>query len=1158
MSKTIYAAESWDKIYDVFEVVNFNSYDYDTVKESLIQYMKTYYPENFNDFIESSELISIIEMFAVIAEQLAYRIDMAAHENTIDNAERKQSILRLARYISYNATRNVPARGLVKLTSIKTSERIIDSQGVNLANRLIVWNDLTNPFWKEQFFLVINRVITKQIGQPKKAFQVDDVDFQLYELGNSASSFHNATFSYAVTTNTETFPMEIVSTDLDDQGAFERSPDGTNKMFVLYANDGAGDSSDLTGFLLYTKQGELSKSPVYFGTPIPNRVVDVNIVNTNDVDVWLNEVDAVGTLIRRWFKVDNTDFQNIQFAKKFDGAEKRKRYELSSLENDRIRFTFGDGDFADIPLGNFEIWSRSSANRNIVIHKSKINNVPMNFTYTGVSQIQETCTFNFSLVGTLQNAATSEDIEHIRRNAPLTYYSQSRMVNGQDYNTYPLKDSSILKLHAVNRTFAGQPKFIEFNDASGNYQNIKLFGDDLRIVYDFQKESFTTSSSGRVLLDQVLEPLLEQSGLKNMINHITTLDPDLEGVRSFPRHTFSEKLNFQEKTDIQTIIDRHFYGEPDDYLEIPDDGRYAIVDSDFDYKIYQPNIKRVYTDDTDQLIYMDGRYVNNDPSEGNGIPSGTNEVRFGLKFLRTVAIQGDGLLTGFTVTLLDYTEPEIFTIECVNEDGADSTFSIFGSISGDLGLAEVDVLYNSNGISFTITTGGTDFVMGDAFIIDYDAIDSTPTHDSLNMSGEWQIIHQDDVPINTDYPFQLDPILDILISDPDYNRDPSWLIIVERVDDVYGNPVSWNIIFRSLKIIAESKTTKFWYNNNDVIVDLETKKQVRDKISVLKSNLNKEYTLAIGTNQVYDVIGPVIRDDGSVDIHALEVFPVGNIDADNYQNSNLNSILQFVEFVNTIDDNPLTASIDTRDYVYYEKDADDLVEILEPVPQSVIDSFTPDTFVSDPYSRKIGRPELDFLWQHFSPNTNLIDPSTTNINDMFVITRGYYDNVKEYVNGISPFVPVPPSSLELRTTYRNIINTKMLSDTVVMHSGKIKLLFGSLADPQLRAKFRVIKSLNSLLTDDEIKGIIKDEIDSYFDIENWNFGDTFYVTELISVIHTRLTSDISSVVLVPTFVNNQFGDLFIIESGEDEILQTSARVDDIEIVTTFTKTILRQ
>ena len=132
--RNVYSAESWERVYDAFDKVNFAAYDYDTIKESLLQYIKLYYAEQFNDYIESSEFVAILEMFAYIAEQLAYRIDLVSHENFITTAQRKQNILRLAKLVSYKATRNIPARGLVKITSISTSEQTVDSQGNNLSN----------------------------------------------------------------------------------------------------------------------------------------------------------------------------------------------------------------------------------------------------------------------------------------------------------------------------------------------------------------------------------------------------------------------------------------------------------------------------------------------------------------------------------------------------------------------------------------------------------------------------------------------------------------------------------------------------------------------------------------------------------------------------------------------------------------------------------------------------------------------------------------------------------------------------------------------------------------------------------------------------------------------------------------------------------------
>ena len=129
MAREISRAEAYERAHEIFAQVNFNSFDYASIKESLLDYVKLYYPEDFNDYIESSEFIALLEIFAYVAELAAYRIDVNAHENFITTAQRKESILRLAKLISYKASRNIPARGLVNIASIQSSVQIIDSQG---------------------------------------------------------------------------------------------------------------------------------------------------------------------------------------------------------------------------------------------------------------------------------------------------------------------------------------------------------------------------------------------------------------------------------------------------------------------------------------------------------------------------------------------------------------------------------------------------------------------------------------------------------------------------------------------------------------------------------------------------------------------------------------------------------------------------------------------------------------------------------------------------------------------------------------------------------------------------------------------------------------------------------------------------------------------
>jgi hypothetical protein len=1210
---TLYAAETWDKVYQAFDKINFVSFDYESVKESLIQYMKLYYAEVFNDYIETSELIVIIDAFAVVAEQLAYRIDMASHENFISTAERKQNILKLAKLISYNSSRNLPARGLVKLTSISTSESIVDSQGNDLSNRTIIWNDSGNSLWKEQFFLIINRMMTKPFGQPSKSYQVGDIAFQLYTFNNKLTSFSNGVHSYQVATNTESVAMEIVPSDLDGDGVFEKSPDLNSTMNFVYSNDGLGDSSDMTGFLMYTKQGTLTKLPLAFSTPIPNQIIDINLQNINNADVWLNKVDTSGNTLERWESVSTINAQNIYF----NVDKVRNKFEVETLENDKIRFLFGDGNFANIPVGNFNVWLRQSMNSNIVIQKNRVVNVPMGFTYISAFDVNETAGMTFSLVSTLQNSSASEDIEHIRRTAPSTYYSQGRMVNGQDYNTLLLRDPSILKLKAVNRTFSGQPKYIDWNDASGAYQNVKIFGDDLRIYYDFKLNSTISTKSSRTLIDSVIEPMLKTSNTLNMLTYITSQNVQLREVSVNPRYKFMEDvlLGIQEKTDIQGKLDRHFYGEPKDTVQIGG-VTHALVSNDADFLIYNDTIPRT----------LDGL-----TSYMNGVPSGlqiaSEQPSFGIGFTTEVGMVGNGTLVGINAATADVNET--WTIEFINNESNSAMFSVTGSISGYTGLATIGsaIPFSNGSISFTINQGSIPFVLGDSFVVD--VVNHTATqrmftfdhvvHPGINLNGKWftisgELLNQTD-DFNAAYSNLSLP-----------GQDRSWLFLINRHDSTEGTVLEWEIKFRDLKIIVESDTTKFWYNSDSFIIDPNSKNRVRDRVSLLKSNLGKSRTLALGKNKNYDVINSMKYDNGIVNVNALEVLPTdasGTFQSGDgipdesmafpeFVNSGmsfvftqttplitwnithglgtLNPIITYIGFSNNIvpamtvvDANTISISytdvytegplavagkisignLDNIDYVYFKApNPNDQNNASDPiaVTPAIKNLFNVGSMTSNDgqYIRKIGRSDLDFLWQHFSPNTNLIDPSTSNIIDMFVLTSGYFDTVSTYIARTNPYVPVPPTPLELRNSYSSLLSTKMISDTVVMHSGKVKLLFGDLADAQLRSRFRVIKAPTSTLTDDQVKAEIINVIATFFTINNWDFGDTFYATELFSLIHQRLPLDVASVVLVPLFVNNSFGSMFVIESGEDEILQSAATINDIEIVSTYTATTLRQ
>ena len=261
-----------------------------------------------------------------------------------------------------------------------------------------------------------------------------------------------------------------------------------------------------------------------------------------------------------------------------------------------------------------------------------------------------------------------------------------------------------------------------------------------------------------------------------------------------------------------------------------------------------------------------------------------------------------------------------------------------------------------------------------------------------------------------------------------------------------------------------------------------------------------------------------------------------------------------------------SVTITIKEYVYFSRATtiDDWLPQETPTESNLnsITAYLDDTNRDDPifglWKREHGRYPLNFAWFHFTPNYHLIDPSSTNIIDMFIITNGYFSSLQSWLNGTTTVAPSLPTPFELKNDYGYLLNNKMISDTVILHPGKFKLLFGSKADQQLQATFAVVVNPQAALTNNQIKVKIVQSIKNYFDISNWSFGQTFYATELISQIHNDLGSNIETVVLVPTFSQNYFGDLFEVYALEDEILYPSISVDNISIVTSLNPQTLRQ
>jgi hypothetical protein len=248
----------------------------------------------------------------------------------------------------------------------------------------------------------------------------------------------------------------------------------------------------------------------------------------------------------------------------------------------------------------------------------------------------------------------------------------------------------------------------------------------------------------------------------------------------------------------------------------------------------------------------------------------------------------------------------------------------------------------------------------------------------------------------------------------------------------------------------------------------------------------------------------------------------------------------FIVSENESDINLNSSTYTDEQLFYFYDEAEDVVKKYS--------STTNTLTTSTDYIARRGRSSLSFQYKHNAGQETRIDPSVSNIVDVYLLERSYDNLYRIWLQdgGSKPKESTPD---QLRINYSGILNPlKSLSDQIVYHPVKYRILFGTNADEELQATFKVVKNTNSNITNAVIKTRVIQAINEFFALDNWDFGDTFYFTELAAYVHTQLAPDLSTVVIVPNQSGQTFGSLFQVASAADEIFISGATVDDVSII----------
>lgn len=1138
--------QDWTKIYQTFREADFQSFDYETLRKSMIEYLRTYYPEDFNDYTESSEFIALIDLIAFLGQSLAFRTDLNARENFIDTAERRDSILKLARLVSYNPKRSIPGAGFLKFDSVSTTETIFDSTGFNLGNSIISWNDSSNENWLEQFTAVLNAslIASQAIGKPGATKNLSGIKTDEYTI--DILSEITPTYPYTASIAGVSYPFEVVSATSGDQNyIYESTPSPGGAFNFVYRNDNQGNSSNNTGYFFHFKQGELQSLDFAITESLPNRVVNINFDNINNTDVWLYSLTSGGLINQIWTQVPAVNGINVIY----NNVEDRNLYSVASRANDQIDLVFGDGSFTNIPVGNFRIYYRVSNNLTYKVTPDEMAGITINVPYVGRTGRAETLTVRASLQYTVTNAISRESLDDIRTKAPQQYYTQNRMVTGEDYNVLPYTTfNNILKLKAVNRTSSGISRYLDVIDSTGKYSSTNIFAQD-GIIYkeDYQEtEAFQFTSSVEV-------NAIVRNRLKSLISSITTRHLYYDtATRNSPAgvtitatsmvpgvlykilsvgSTAFTNFGATENT-INTIFAATAAGTGNGtvaavatWTQITNTGSRSTG------TFNSPNYTFLVQGSLVKFVAPTGKYFD----AQNQIQSGTPTTEFQRTFL--------------WASIIDYDSP-----------GIDAVATLSVVVPTGAVVSEIIPVFANDWSETLINNIILQILSYKTFGLRYDI----PT-----MS--WQIVESQNLGSGS---FSLTNTG----STAGTGLDNSWFLSL-----TFGNG-EYTTISRGINYYFESeRETRFYFDPDVRVYDSRTATTLVDSIKVLRTNTEPDSSDALFYSQIYRIWSRAIGVDGIEDNRKIKItFPDDNLDdvpddPDLFVelvNPTVNVENKYVYFVTTVNQynflqyNPVDQSDIVSAYptktqilnnislyaagtIFYAYNDDEIIPFTGP---KFYESIGVTVEVNTNYIARIGRQDLQFQYQHNAPNSRRIDPSPNNLIDFYILTKPYSIDYFAYITDTSGRItePVAPSINELKIEFGAIEQYKTISDSIIYNPAVFKPLFGNKADAALRATFKVIKNPNVNISDNEVKSQVISAINSYFDINNWDFGETFYFSELSAYLHTTLVPNVSSIVIVPSNAGTQFGALYQIDADPDEILVSAATVDNVQIISAIT------
>jgi hypothetical protein len=482
------AIKSTNKSWGDTKNINYVGKDFDTLKQNLIDYTKTYFPNTYADFNEASPGMVFIEQAAAIGDMLAFYQDTQLKESMLANATERKNVVALAQSMGYKPKVTTPAVTTLTVYQlvpsigsgsnnipdasyyfrIKDGMEVASTSNSNVVFRTIDVVDFSNPTDRE--IDVFNRY--EHTGEPNQYLITKKVKIISAKEITTTKSIGVST-DYPTITLNDTNIIEITSLNDGNNNKYYEVPYlAQETIFVETPNTEI--NSDL-----YTSQStvpyilEIQTVPRRFSSKInSDNTIDIQFgagSSTGGSEILIPNTKNVGMGMANSIQRLNQGIDPSNFLK-------TNTFGISPMANESltIKYLVGGGIESNVNVKDLTTISKIEFNEDLLsIDSTQLNNYQQYKNTIAVENLE---------------AATggrgSESIEEIRQNALGIFGSQNRAVTRQDYIVRAL--SMPEKYGSVAKVYVSQDGEIDNNSPSSILANPKNITEFTNLVISLQ------------------------------------------------------------------------------------------------------------------------------------------------------------------------------------------------------------------------------------------------------------------------------------------------------------------------------------------------------------------------------------------------------------------------------------------------------------------------------------------------------------------------------------------------------------------------------------------------------------------------------------------------------------------------------------------------